>query len=191
MTTIENETLAPETGSNGVARAANNKPTPMFVGLNNTRIEFPRDKCIHQIIEEQVRRTPNATAVIFENERLTYRELNGRANQVAHRLRKLGVGPDVLVGLFMERNAELVIGLLAILKAGGAYVPIDPVYPKDRIAFMLEDADVKVLLTQPTLEPLLPRHPAKVLLLHAEAPGFESERDTNPPPSAGAGISPM
>ena len=185
MTKIEIASLAPDPGAIGVARAANNEPSPQLVGLNNTRVGFPRDKCIHQLVEEQVQRTPNATAVIFENERLTYRELNGRANQVAHRLRKLGVGPDVLVGLFMERNAELVIGLLAILKAGGAYVPIDPVYPKDRIAFMLEDADVKVLLTQPKLEPLLPRHPAKVLLLHAESPGFESEPNTNPPPSAG------
>lgn len=185
MTTIENVTIAMKARALGVTHPANNESAQPFVGLNNTHVDFPRHNCIHQIFEEQVQRTPNATAVIFENERLTYCELNGRANQVAHRLRKLGVGPDVLVGLFMERSAELVIGLLAILKAGGAYVPIDPVYPKDRIAFMLEDAEVKVLLTQPKLEPLLPRHPAKVLLLQAGAPGFESEPETNPPPAAG------
>jgi amino acid adenylation domain-containing protein len=185
MTTLENVTLASETGATGVTLAPNNGPAQVFAGLNTTPVEFPRNKCIHQLIEEQVQRTPNATAVIFENERLTYHELNGRANQVAHRLRRLGVGPNVLVGLFMERSAELVIGLVAILKAGGAYVPIDPIYPKERIAFMLEDADVKVLLTQPKLEPRLPRHPANVLPLHSDALGFESERDTNPPPSAG------
>jgi amino acid adenylation domain-containing protein len=187
MTRIEKPMLAPETGAIGGARAANSQRAPLFVGLNRTRVESPRNQCIHQLIEEQVRRTPNETAVIFENERLNYRELNGRANQVAHRLKKLGVGPDVLVGVFMERSAHLVIGLLAVLKAGGAYVPIDPVYPQERIAFMLEDAEVKVLLTEPKLEPLLPRHPAKVLLLDTEARGFESERDTNPPPSGDPG----
>jgi len=140
---------------------------------------------LHNAFEEQAARTPDARALSCEGTHLTYRELNGRANQVAHRLRKLGVGPEVLVGLFMERSAELVIGLMAILKAGGAYVPIDPVYPKERIAFMLEDADVKVLLIQPRLEPLLPRHTAKVVPLGAGAPGFDSERDTNPPPAAG------
>ena len=184
MTTIENAMLAPETGASGGARAANSDSAQLLVAPHNTRGDFPGNKCIHQLIEEQARRTPNATAVIFEHERLDYQELNRRANQVAHRLKKLGVGPDVLVGLFMERSAELVIGLIAILKAGGAYVPIDPVYPKDRIAFMLEDANVNVLLTEPKLEPLLPHHPAKVLLLHAETRAFEFERDTNPPPSA-------
>src|SRR5512140_1370092 len=94
MITIENATLAPKTGAISVARASNNESARRFCARKTTPVEFPEDKCIHQLIEEQVQRTPNATAVVCENERLTYRELNGRANQLAHRLRKLGVGPD-------------------------------------------------------------------------------------------------
>ena len=185
MSAIENATLTPETEDLGAARPTKSGPAPVSSGLCGARVEFPRDKCICQLVEEQVQRTPSATALICGGERLTYSELNGRANQVAHRLRRLGVGPGVLVGLFMERSFELVIGLLGILKSGGAYVPIDPVYPKDRIAFMLEDADVKVLVTQPKLEGLLPRHAATVLPLVAEESRFPSDRDENPLPTAG------
>ena len=93
-------------------------------------------------------RTPDAIAVVFEAEQLTYGELNRRANQLAHHLRALGVGPEVLVAICLERSLETVIGLLGILKAGGAYVPLDPAYPQERLAFMLRDAQVPVLLTQ-------------------------------------------
>ncbi|MDF5706508.1 MAG: amino acid adenylation domain-containing protein [Nostoc sp. S4] len=119
--------------------------------LQLSRNQFPiqnsSEQCIHQLFEAQVERTPNAIAVVFQNQHLTYRELNQRANQVAHHLRSLGVGPEVRVGICIQRSLEMVIGLLAILKAGGAYVPLDPTYPKERLALMLKDAQVPVLLT--------------------------------------------
>src|SRR4028119_2283484 len=105
-------------------------------------------KCIHQLFEAQVDRTPDAVAVVFEHESLTYRQLNSRANSLADHLQALGVGPDVLVGICMERSLEMVVGLLGILKVGGAYVPLDPAYPTERLALMLEDTQISVLLTQ-------------------------------------------
>lgn len=127
----------------------------LLVEWNDTDRDYPREKCIHRLYEAQVERTPDAVAVVFENRQLTYRELNRRANQLAHYLRKLGVGPEVSVAICMERSFEMVIGLLAILKAGGVYVPLDPDYPKERLAFMLEDTKVPVLLTQQRLVPEL------------------------------------
>lgn len=115
---------------------------------NDTRTTYPKDVPLHHLFELQVERTPEATAVVFGNERLTYRDLNRRANQLAHHLLSLGVGPDVLVGILVERSLDMVVGLLGILKAGGAYVPLDPAYPSERIAFMLEDSEVAVLLIQ-------------------------------------------
>ena len=118
---------------------------------NNTEADYPKDKCIHELFEEQAKQTPDATGVNFEGQRLTYRELNTKANQLAHHLQRLGVGPGRLVGICLERSLEMVIGLLGILKAGGAYVPLDPSYPRERLAFMLEDAEISVLLTQERL----------------------------------------
>jgi hypothetical protein len=108
--------------------------------FNDTATDYPSDKCIHHLFEEQVEQTPNAIAVIFEEQSLTYASLNQKANQLAHHLQTLGVKPEVLVGICLERSLEMVIGLLGILKAGGAYVPLDPAYPAARLAFMLEDA---------------------------------------------------
>ncbi|NEO93411.1 MAG: AMP-binding protein, partial [Moorea sp. SIO3G5] len=130
----------------------------LLVEWNNTATDYPQDKCIHQLFEEQVERTPDAVAVVFEHEQLTYRQLNNRANQLAHYLRSRGVGPEVLVGICVERSLEMVVGLLGILKAGGAYVPIDPDYPTERIAYMLKDSAVSVLLTQKKLVARLPEH---------------------------------
>ena len=107
----------------------------LLVEWNDTKRDYPSDKCIPQLFEEQIERTPEAAAVVFEDRQLTYRELNHKANQLAHYLRKHGVGPDDLVGICMERSVEMVIGLLGILKAGGAYVPLDPSYPKERSGF--------------------------------------------------------
>ncbi len=114
---------------------------------NQTRAEFRNERCLHELIEEQVERTPHAVAVVFEQEQLTYAELNGRANQLARHLRKLGVGPEVRVGICLERSVEMVVGLLGILKAGGAYVPLDPEQPPERLQFMIEDAKPAVILT--------------------------------------------
>jgi amino acid adenylation domain-containing protein/non-ribosomal peptide synthase protein (TIGR01720 family) len=124
--------------------------------LNDTAVAYPLDTCVHRLFETQVERTPEGTAVVFprlgrgaaDDEVLSYAELERRANQLGHYLQRLGVGPDVLVGLRAERSVEMVVGLLGTLKAGGAYVPIDPSYPIDRQAYMLEDSGVKVLLTQ-------------------------------------------
>ncbi|MEH1785599.1 MAG: amino acid adenylation domain-containing protein [Nostoc sp.] len=137
----------------------------LLVEWNDTQVDYPQDKCIHQLFEEQVERTPDAVAVVFENQQLTYHELNCRANQLAHYLRSLGVGADVLVGICVERSLEMVVGLLGILKAGGAYVPLDPEYPQDRLSFMLADAQVSVLLTQQHLVEKLPGHQARVVHL--------------------------
>ncbi|MEG4054806.1 MULTISPECIES: amino acid adenylation domain-containing protein [unclassified Microcoleus] len=132
---------------------------------NNTFAQYPPDKCIHQLFEEAVSRSPDAVAVVFEGEELSYRELNARANQLAHHLRSLGVKPEALVGICVERSPLMVIGLLGVLKAGAAYVPLDPNYPKERLAFMLEDSSVQVLLAQEKLLEKLPPHSARVVCL--------------------------
>ncbi|AOY84552.2 non-ribosomal peptide synthetase [Moorena producens JHB] len=123
----------------------------LLVEWNDTSADYPQDKCIHQLFEEQAERTPDGVAVVFEQEQLTYRELNQRSNQLAHYLQELGVGPEVLVGICVERTHLMLVGLLAILKAGGAYVPLDPAYPQERLAYMLEDAQAPVLLTHSSL----------------------------------------
>ena len=115
---------------------------------NQTEREYPTDVCIHELFARQAARTPQAVAVVFQETRVTYDELNSRANQLAHHLRRLGVGPEVQVGILLERSVEMIVCLLGILKAGGAYVPLDPNYPTERLAFMIEDAELKVLLTQ-------------------------------------------
>ncbi|MHA6534790.1 non-ribosomal peptide synthetase, partial [Paenibacillus sp. BAC0078] len=114
--------------------------------FNDTRAEYPKDKTIHALFEEQAERTPEAEAVIFESGRMTYGELNAKANQLAHELRLRGVGADRIVGIMAERSVEMIVGILAILKAGGAYLPIDPAYPADRITYMLEDSSADLLL---------------------------------------------
>ena len=119
---------------------------------NETKAEFPSGKCVHELFEEQVRRSPEATAVVFEEEELSYGELNARANRLAHYLRELGVKPDARVAICVERGFEMIVGMLAILKAGGGYVPLDPAYPDERLQYMLEDSAPVVLLTQRHLQ---------------------------------------
>src|SRR5438270_660044 len=157
----------------------------LLYGWNDTATEFPQDKCLHQLFEEQVARTPNAVAVMFEKEELSYAQLNARANQLAHYLRELGVKPDSRVAICVERGLEMVVGLLAVLKAGGAYVPLDPAYPADRLAFMLDDAHVAVLLTQSDLLGRLPASGASVVCLDRDRETFVSESDEDLPGGAG------
>ena len=123
---------------------------------NRTHAEYPTHTCLQQLIEAQVERTPNAMAVVFGAQSMTYGQLNAHANQLAHRLREQGVGPDVLVGIAAERSLEMVLGLLATLKAGGAYVPLDPDYPAERLSYMIEDSGIQLLLTQAHLLARLP-----------------------------------
>ena len=120
----------------------------ILIDFNNTKTEYPNDRTIHELFEEQVERTPDKTAVVFEEKRLTYRELNEKANQLAKVLREKGIKPDSLVGIMVERSLEMMVGIIAVLKAGGAYVPIDPDYPAERIKYIIEDSEVKVFLTQ-------------------------------------------
>ena len=152
----------------------------LLVEWNSKQTDYPADRCVHQLFESQVERTPNATAVVFENERLTYSELNRRANQLAHYLVKLGVGPDVLVGILTERSLDMVVGLLGTLKAGGAYVPLDPAYPRERVGFMLEDSEVPVLLTQRHLLGSVPQSRAKVVVLDSDWREIAKEEARNP-----------
>jgi amino acid adenylation domain-containing protein len=140
----------------------------LLVEWNETQADYPEDKCIHELFEAQAEQTPEAIAVVFDEEQLTYQELNRRANQLAHHLQGLGVGPEVLVGICMQRSSEMVVGLLAILKAGGAYLPLDPGYPQERLVFMLEDAQVSALLTSSQLSQVLPEHGAHLVCLDVE-----------------------
>jgi amino acid adenylation domain-containing protein len=144
---------------------------------NRTSRPFPAEKCMHHLVEDQVARTPSATAVVFENVRLSYAELNRRANQVAHRLIESGTGPETLVGLCSLRCPEMLIGILGILKAGCAYVALDPAYPRVRQVFMIEDAEMPIVLTLKDLAGNLPPSQAKILCLDTD---FASAPDTNP-----------
>src|SRR5688572_28639257 len=119
---------------------------------NRTDAEYPAGACIHELFEAQAARTPDAVAVRFEEESLTYADLNTRANRLAHHLRSLGVGPDARVVVCMERSAEMVVALLAVMKAGGAYVPLDPSYPAERLRYVLDDSAPAAVLTQRSLD---------------------------------------
>jgi amino acid adenylation domain-containing protein len=135
----------------------------MLVRWNSTRREIGKWKSIVELFEEQVERTPGALAVVFAEQQLSYRELNERANQLAHYLQTLGVVPEQIVGIMMNRSLEMVISVLAVLKAGAAYLPLDPEYPQERLSFMLNDADAKALLTQSKLAEHLPQSEAFVI----------------------------
>ena len=152
----------------------------IMVEFNGTATDYRRDLRIHDFFEEQVERTPESTALICGAERLTYRELNSRANRVAHYLREQGVGSEVLVGICVERSIEMLVGILGILKAGGAYVPLDPAYPKDRLAAILEDAKAPILITQQRAAKVLPDHVARAIRLDADWPDIATRPATNP-----------
>ena len=142
----------------------------LLVKLNDTEVEYPQDKCIHQLFEEQVEKTPDAVAVVFEGEKLTYQQLNQQANQLGHYLRAFKVGSGVLVGISVEPSLDQVVSLLSVLKAGGVYVPLDPNYPQERLAFMEEDSKVQVVLTK---EPRLDNSS----LQHSRIVCLDRERD--------------
>jgi len=153
----------------------------ILVGWNDTAVKYPEELSLHELIEHQAERTPNATALIFEREELSYRELNARANRLAHYLRRFGVGPDKLVGICMDRSVEMVVALLGILKAGGAYVPLDPSYPKDRLTFMVQDSELKILVTQGILQREWSGSPVELICIDRDWPLIARERPDNPP----------
>ena len=151
----------------------------LLVEWNATRADYSKDICIHELFEAQVERTPDAVALICEGDRLTYKQLNSRANDLARQLQVLGVGPDVLVGIYAERSLEMVAGLLGVLKAGGAYLPLDPSYPTERLAFMLEDANVKIVATQKRLTSYLPKQVLQVVYLDDVVEANNHKREEN------------
>jgi len=155
----------------------------LLVGWNATSVSYPRDQCIHQLFEQQVEKTPDALAVIFEDAALTYRELNVKANRLAHYLLGLGIRPDDRVAICAERSLEMVVGLFAILKAGAAYVPLDPDYPSERLAYMLDNCSLAALLTQSSLVNTLPNLSVPLIMLDDEA-GIGQQAECNPDPAA-------
>ena len=152
----------------------------VLVEWNATVEDYPRDKCIHQLFEAQAEHRPDAVAVVFEDRQLTYGELNRRANQLAHLLLKLGVKQEVLVGICLERSLEMLIGVLGVLKAGGAYVPLDPLFPRQRLAYMLDDAGVSVLLTQQHIAAQLDARTERFICLERDLESIEGENGENP-----------
>ncbi|RKH68395.1 amino acid adenylation domain-containing protein, partial [Corallococcus llansteffanensis] len=156
----------------------------VLLDWNDTHADFPREATLPELLQAQVERTPDAVALVFEDRTLTYRELDARANQLAHALIARGVGPEVRVGLLLERSLELVVALLATLKAGGAYVPFDPAYPAQRLTWMLEDARPAVLLAQEHLLSRLPAQEAPVLCLDTQWEDVALQPRHAPPPRA-------
>ncbi|HEY7407080.1 MAG TPA: amino acid adenylation domain-containing protein [Gemmatimonadaceae bacterium] len=186
VTMLEGVAANPEARLSQLPVLTRHEQRVMLEEWNDTTTVIPMDECIHHQFEAQVQRTPNAVAVVFEADELTYRELDARANQLAQALRKLGVGPDVLVGVFAERSVEMMVALLGIHKAGGAYVPLDPTYPKDRLAFMLADSGAPVVLTQRRLLDRLPESDAKVVCLDRDWDTISREREDAPVRDAGS-----
>ena len=152
--------------------------------FNNTESDYPKDKLVHQLFEEQAGRSPESVAVAYGERRLSYGELNGKANQLARHLRRCGVGPGVLVGICMHRCPELIVAILAVLKSGGAYVPLDPSYPKNRLAAMMRDIDLAVLLTAEDLRDALPEHKALMFRLDQDWSAVAAEDTGDLPVSA-------
>jgi amino acid adenylation domain-containing protein len=144
----------------------------LFIEWNEPQKSFPSNRCLHELFEAQVSRAPEAVAAVCDNEQLTYQELNFRANQLAHHLRRHGVGQNNVVGICMERSLDLVVGILGILKAGGAYLPIDPSYPAERMSFMLKDAQASVLVTQQELAASLPVDTTPIICIDAPQPAI-------------------
>jgi amino acid adenylation domain-containing protein len=152
----------------------------LLLAFNDSFAEFPGDTCAHRLFERHVERSPDHPAVVFRDQSLTYAQLNEQSNQLAHYLRELGVGPDSLVAIFMERSPRVVVALMAVLKAGGAYLPLDPEYPKERLAYMIGHAGVSVLLTESQLVNSLPEHAATVVCLDTDREAITSRGLENP-----------
>ncbi len=169
----------PETRVNELPILAAGERQQLLIEWNQTNTDYPKDKCIHQLFEEQTARTPDAAALVWDEKRVTYGELNEKANRLARYLRGLGVKPDVLVGICLERSIEMVVAILGILKAGGAYLPLDPAYPRDRSTFMLDNARVSIVLSQQSLLDILSIEKIKVICLDTNWDAIESESPDN------------
>ncbi|BBC27208.1 non-ribosomal peptide synthetase [Pseudanabaena sp. ABRG5-3] len=152
----------------------------ILIDWNNTAVNYPQDICFQKLIELQVQRTPNAIAVIYENQKLTYQELNQKANQLAHHLLAIGIQSEQLIGICVERSLDMLVGLLGILKAGAAYVPIDPSYPRDRIEYMLSDSQAQILITQQSLINQIPAYTGLIISLDSDQHKLSQASVDNP-----------
>ena len=153
----------------------------LLLDWNATRQTYPHEVCLHQLFEAQVVHTPDAIAIVCEEEQLTYRELNGRANRLANYLQRLGVGPEVTVGICLERSPNMTVSVLGILKAGGAFVPLDPAYPAERLSFMLQDCHIPLLLTQQSPSAAFGEQRVPCLFLDLDAQAIAGAPESNPP----------
>lgn len=158
----------------------------ILVDWNNTKVDYPHNQSVHRLFEIQAELTPDAIALIAAGQRMTYRELNARANQLAHHLQHLGVAPEVMVGLCTERSLETIVGMLGILKAGGVYVPLDPSYPAERLALMLSDTQARVLVVQQDLRTILPDYPGPIVWIDRD----RAQLDQRPTDNLNLPISP-
>ena len=179
-TLLESIVAQPDTAVSRLPLLTEAQTQTLLHTLNDTAVDYPLDQCLHQLFEKQVAQTPNASALRYQEEILSYQQLNQRANQLAHFLIAQGIEPDVLVGVCLDRSLEMVIALLGILKAGGAYVPIDPSYPAERLQFMLEDAQVPVLLTQAALADSLPKSNSQTVCLDSDWAQIAQQPNSDP-----------
>ena len=180
QTLLEEFAANPQQPLSEISLLSETERRQLLLDWNSTQTDYPSDLCLHQAFETQVERTPNALAVVYQDQQLSYRDLNTRANQLAHLLQSLEVGPDSLVGLCLERSVEMVVGLLGILKAGGAYVPLDPTSPPARLAYLLEDAQPETLLTQTALLTHLPPYSGSIVCLDRDEPILAQSSGENP-----------
>jgi natural product biosynthesis luciferase-like monooxygenase protein len=169
LTLLEGMVANPEQKISQLPLLTTSERTTILGEWNATEADYPKEKTVHQLFEEQVARTPNAVALVFEDEELTYADLNERADRFAQRLRGLGAGPDVLIGIYVERSLDMMVGLLGILKSGSGYVPLDPTYPKERLTYMLQDSAAPIVVTQTRMLPRLPKHNAVVVCVDEPA----------------------
>jgi amino acid adenylation domain-containing protein len=172
----QNRPLSPSLEPQQVVQAELHK---LLVEWNDTQADYPKEQSIPQLFEIQVERTPERVALVFDGQELSYRELNTQANQLAHHLQTLGVGPEVLVGISVERSLKMIVGILGILKAGGAYVPLDPTYPQERLEFMIQDSQITILLTQQRFIAQLPQQIAHIISLDSDWPIIALHPETN------------
>jgi amino acid adenylation domain-containing protein/non-ribosomal peptide synthase protein (TIGR01720 family) len=176
---LEGVVAAPETTLSELPLLSEAEQHRLLFELGNTTLDDRSEQFTHQLFEQQAERTPDSIALVFEDERLSYGSLNAHANQLAHYLQRFGIGPEDRVGLWMEPGTEMIVALLGILKAGGVYVPLDPAYPKERLAFMLEDAGVRVLLTRRKWLASLPPHDARVVCMDRDLEMIATESADN------------
>lgn len=186
LTILERGVIDLETHISRLPLLNEDEHSKLVGGWNDNQTDYPANKTVHELFEDQTKKAPDATAVVFEAEQLSYAQLNRRANRIANRLRRFGVEPGTLVGVCMVRSLDMIVVLLGILKVGGAYVPLDPSYPKERLKFMLEDAAPLVLLTQQRLLDELPDYGAQVICLDCDQEITEDESEEDLPNGAGA-----